>query len=77
MPYLQTPYEMADELADLFGVYGAHDEACGYWGGVVGNLPADLKAFLQAKPCRVCWNGVVADRIRLTVKNEERLGITP
>ncbi len=73
MPYLQTPDEMADELADLFGIYGSHDERCGYWTHESTAAPIDLKAFIDAKPCRMCWNGIMENRIRATVKNEQRL----
>jgi len=77
MPYLQTPGEMADELADLFGVYGGHHEACGYYNRETTATPTALLDFLKARPCRICWNSVVEARIRSTVKNEERLGAKP
>lgn len=28
MPFLETPDELADEIADCIGVYGAHDDKC-------------------------------------------------
>jgi len=28
MPYLETPDELADHLADLLGIYGAHGDQC-------------------------------------------------
>lgn len=61
MPYLETPEELADKLADLAGVYGAHDEErCS--GG------EDLRYC-----CRICWVSVVQDRIREAVANEAKL----
>ena len=59
MPYIETPEELADHLADLLGIYedpkhpvspaGDHMDGC---------------------KCRMCWVSVVADRMRRAVKNE-------
>ncbi len=75
MPYLITPSELADELADIFGVYGAHDKEC----GLDPENPLErvdsttMKGILKAKPCRVCWVELVTARIRDSVANEKRL----
>jgi hypothetical protein len=58
MPYLETPSELAEVLADKLGVYGGHDEKC-------EEKPGHL--------CRVCWVPLMADRIRESVKNELQL----
>lgn len=63
MPYIERPDELADTLADLIGVYGAHDpfekgEIC----------PDDPR-----KMCRVCFVNHMTDRIRASVKNEAML----
>jgi hypothetical protein len=58
MPYLETPDELADALADLLGVYGAHeDETC-----------------TDKRPCRPCFTAGMADRIRRSVANEQLVG---
>lgn len=54
MPNLETPEELADEIADLVGIYGGHEDG-------------------ESKTCRVCFVSGFADRIRQSVKNEERL----
>ncbi len=56
MPYIETPNELADELADLVGVYGAHPD---------GAECVDLR-----KMCRMCFVDVVSNRIRASVKGE-------
>jgi hypothetical protein len=28
MPYIETPVELADYLADKIGIYGGHDDEC-------------------------------------------------
>lgn len=59
MPMIETPDEFADELADLFGVYGAHPEA---------GCSDDPRSM-----CRVCFTAYVADRMRKSVDNEKAL----
>lgn len=60
MPMIETPDEFAEELADLFGVYGAHPRD--------GGCKDDPRVM-----CRVCLVSYVADRMRTTVKNEAAL----
>lgn len=59
MPYIETPEELAEWFADRVGIYGAHDEKCD------GGLKKDM--------CRVCWVPMIADRIRQSVANQEKL----
>ena len=58
MPYLETPGELADAIADLVGYYGPGPE--------IGDHPDECD-------CRMCWVGAMEDRIRESVKNEDRL----
>ena len=60
MPYIETPDELAETLANLVGVYGAHDGSCGTAGRPI---------------CRVCWTQIISDRIRASVKNEAGLKV--
>jgi hypothetical protein len=60
MPYIETPEELVDDLADLFGVYGAHTEGT--------DCPDDPR-----KMCRVCFIHHIAARVRRSVKNEADL----
>ena len=58
MPYIETPNEFAETIADLSGVYGAGLE--------VGDHPIDCK-------CRICFVLEMEQRIRNSVANEARL----
>ena len=62
MPYFETPSELAGEMADLIGVYGAHTEGT--------ECPDDLR-----KMCRVCFVNVVTDRIKAAVKTERKMAL--
>lgn len=57
MPYLETPGELADAIADLCGIYGAHDD-----GAPSCNDPR--------RSCRMCFTSAMAIRIRGAVANE-------
>ncbi|MBI2020105.1 hypothetical protein HYS94_01665 [Candidatus Daviesbacteria bacterium] len=59
MPYLEIPYELADEIADWAGVYGGHDEIC------------NPRQRIQDK-CRICFTEELVDRIKKSVENEEK-----
>ena len=56
-PYLETPEELAEQIADWAGVYGA---------GPDGDHPADCK-------CRLCFVGMVEQRIRASLANETKV----
>lgn len=58
MPNVETVPELVEELANLLGVYGVHDESCGQPG---------------RPTCRVCWTQAVENRIRKAVDNERLL----
>lgn len=58
MPYLETPEELADHLADLLGIY--QDPRC--------NLDEDQHA--ERCNCRAWWVPRMADRIRCAAGNE-------
>lgn len=60
MPNLETPDELADHIADLAGIYGAHGEE-------------ETSTCTDAKPCRVCFVSGMTDRIREAVRNEALL----
>ncbi len=64
MPYLETPEELADAIADLCGVYGG----CTY-------PDVDTTGNQDCRNCK-CRGGFVADmteRIRAAVRNERQL----
>jgi hypothetical protein len=61
MPMLETPDEMADALADLFGIYGVHGEGDG----------AGCDDIRRA--CRGCFVPRIAERMRNAVDNERCL----
>ena len=48
MPYLETPPELADAIANMCGIYGAHDD----------------DVCTEARPCRCCFATAMAERIR-------------
>lgn len=60
MPFLENPDELADSIADLVGVYGAHGEN--------DECPDDPR-----KTCRICFVSKIASRIRGSVENERLL----
>ena len=53
-PYIETQVELAEQIADWAGVYGAGPE---------GDHPLDCK-------CRLCFVAMVERRIRESVANE-------
>lgn len=55
MPQLETPDELAEQIADWCGVYGS---------GPDGDHPKDCK-------CRNCFTFEVEQRIRQSVNNEK------
>lgn len=61
MPNLETPGELADELANLMGVYGSHTPRCGD------------HASLKTCECRICFVTELTARIRQSVANENLL----
>ena len=58
MPYLETPDELAEQIADWCGVYGCGNYVAGHFDDC---------------NCRMCFTGTLAARIRQAVKNEEIL----
>ena len=58
MVELETVYELAEDLADLLGVYG--------------NGPGD-NDHLNDCECRICFVDITEDRIRVAVGNETLL----
>ncbi len=56
MPFLETPDELADHLADLMGIY--QDSRC------------DEGEHVDDCDCRVGWVPAMADRIRSAAANE-------
>lgn len=58
MPYLETPEELAEDLADQVGVYGTGTETGGHPEGC---------------PCRICWVMGIVQRMRQAVAWEQRL----
>lgn len=58
MPNLETPDELAEQIADWCGVYGAAEHKNDY--------PDTCK-------CRMCFIGEVVRRIRESVRNEQLL----
>lgn len=58
MPYLETPDELAEDIADMCGVYGSSPED--------NTHPEDCK-------CRICFTIGIAERIRQSVQNEFKL----
>lgn len=76
MPYIERVDELAEELADLIGIYGAHTEGT--------QCPDGLRIWTEypltrhrARPlagmCRVCFVSVMSIRIRCAVENEKKL----
>jgi len=59
MPILETPNELAEQIADWCGVYG---------GG-----PENGSDHPEKCKCRMCFCGMVEHRIRESVKNEHLL----
>lgn len=59
MPYLETPEELADNIADLLGIYESPP--------MVGNLDTDHP---QDCKCRICFVTEMTDRIIDSVKNK-------
>lgn len=63
MPYIETPDELAEWMADYKGVYedsqGSPDEA-------TGDHREDCE-------CRMCFVDALTSRIRASVKNEEAI----
>lgn len=60
MPYIETPDELADHIADLAGVYDGCDKAN------EGEIAEDCRDC----NCRVGFVFMLAERIRQSVKNE-------
>ncbi len=60
MPYLETPEELADHLADGFYIYGGCTKADDDWRA-------------ECKGCRICWKEQMTERIRQAVANERQL----
>lgn len=60
MPFFESVDELADSIADMLGVYGAHskNEEC---------------SDSARKMCRVCFVSVMSSRIRGSVENERLL----
>lgn len=83
MPFLETPDELADHIADLLGIY--EDPRCGAIDGCWCTADADagLHCHLDDEPgfpphisgcnCRVEWAPRMAARIRRAVENETKL----
>ena len=65
MPYLETPSDLADHLADKLGIYS--DPRC-------GDTAERLDVHVDDCECRVWWVPNMAERIRQAVKNERQLG---
>lgn len=61
MPVIETPDELAEQIADWCGVYGVFTGNEG-----TENHPNDCK-------CRMCFVGMVENRIRQSVTNEHIL----
>lgn len=57
MPYIETPSELADSIADLLGIYGSHKE----------------DEDTDPCPCRVCFVSTMTERIQASVRNENLL----
>jgi len=73
MPYLETPYELAEHLADLLGIY--EDKRCDHE-IVMGRKDVRFEDDDGHEPdcdCRVLWVPRMAERIRNSVANEARL----
>lgn len=69
MPYLETPPELAEELADMLGINGCVPEGCdGNSPDLDVDHPGDCK-------CRLCFTIDITERIRQVVKNEARLSV--
>ena len=62
MPYVETPADLADAIADLVGIYG---------GG-----PLDGSDHPDECPCRICFTEMIERRIWNAVENGARLGVT-
>ena len=58
MPYLETPQELAEDIADRIGIYGGGPEN--------DKHPNNCN-------CRLCFVEIMANRIINSVKNKERL----
>lgn len=63
MPYLETPDELADAIADMVGIYGGCPR------GFDGEPDADC----QECKCRIGFVAEMTDRIQRSVANERRL----
>jgi hypothetical protein len=57
MPFIETPDDIAERLADKLGIYGGHGD---------GDGAADCR-------CRDCFVPELVDRMRASVDNERRL----
>lgn len=61
MPFVETPEELAEALADLAEIYGQHDDRCS-------------KVFPSWKSmCRGCFVADMRERIVQAAKNDETL----
>jgi len=58
MPYLETPRELAEHIADLCGIYGCGPEE--------GDHPDDCK-------CRICFVVEMQSRILVSVQNAAKV----
>jgi hypothetical protein len=59
MPYMETPEELAEAIADMCGVYGVP--------------PYDREGHSADCNCRMCFYGRMENRIREAVKNEKMI----
>ena len=62
--YIEMPADLAEHLADLVGVYGAHDKAC--------EQGAEQPMNPRVTKCRVCFVFEMETRIREAVRNERK-----
>jgi len=63
MPHLETPEELAEQIADWCGIYGTPTE----------EEQIENHGHLPECKCRMCFTVEIQERIRESVKNEEKL----
>ena len=72
MPYMETPNDLADHLADLLGIY--EDGRCSSEDGVLHDRPeGQERQHIPDCDCRVFWVPLMAQRIKDAVDTERSI----
>ena len=73
MPYLETPEELAEALADACGIYNAGIHFVGMTPEESRQQEDWLDDHAEDCQCRMCWTGRMARRIRKAVHHEQHV----